>query len=556
MRGVLAQVGQACTVATVLALSALLTGASAQSTRTVGTASISGRIVSADTGRPLKQARVTLSGSALPSRVTTHTDQFGRYVFSGLPRGQYAVFGTKRSFVAAAHGQGRVRGIGTPVSVADGQDLTGIDVVLRRGGAIGGRVTDWDGDEVVDARVHAMRVQWSATGIRLVQGATATTDDRGTFRVFGLEPGTYCVLASVVPDGGRIEPDGVYAGENDPTSTGPTFHLSAASAASADRVVVGVAEEILDVNVVLQPAAYGRLTGQVVGPQGAGAAGAMVHFFGAEEESWGMPLFSLGTRNDGSFSSDRVAAGAYTVFAHVRGSPAAYGRSRVVVSPQATERVRLTTSPGQLITGTLAADPGVMTPGPMTRLGLVPLGPVPPGAGLMARFDDKGNFAIENVAPGRYLIEVTGLPRPFVLKSVLAGIDDISDSPLDVGPGTPVPELSVVGTDRGSELSGIVVDVNSNPLRDVVVLAFASDVVTWRQGGRRAVRALSDTKGHFLIRGLPAGEYFVAALWDIDDGEWYDLAVLQRVRRWATRISIAEGAQVNRDLKAQSVTTR
>jgi len=139
---------------------------------------------------------------------------------------------------------------------------------------------------------------------------------------------------------------------------------------------------------------------------------------------------------------------------------------------------------------------------------------------------------------------------------VLAGLDDVSDSPLDVNPGTPVPELSVVGTDRGSELGGRVLDADGNPVRDVSVLAFATDVTTWRQGGRRVVRALSDTKGNFLIRGLRAGEYFIAAIWDIEDGEWYDPAVLQRVRRWAARASIAEGAQVKRDLNAGSVNMR
>lgn len=175
----------------------------------------------------------------------------------------------------------------------------------------------------------------------------------------------------------------------------------------------------------------------------------------------------------------------------------------------------------------------------------------------MARIDGAGRFVVNDVAPGRYLVEVTGLPRPYVLKAVFAGPDDVSDTPLDVGRSQPVPELMVIGTLRGSELSGRVVDEAGNSVRDGTVLAFGPDVTTWRQGGRRAVRALSDTKGTFVVRGLPAGEYLVAAVVDIEDGRWYDPAVLERVRRWATRTTIAEGGKVmTGDLAARSLGRR
>lgn len=358
-----------------MVLSAVLTGAQPQSPQSSGTASIGGRVVAADTGKPLKQARVTLSGGELASRVTTHTDRSGRYVFSNLPRGQYTVAAVKRGYVGATHGQRGVRSIGTPITVGDGQDLANIDVALPRGGAIGGRVTDWDGDDVVDARVHAMRVHWTAGGLRLIQAATATTDDRGVFRLYGLDAGSYCVVASVVPDGGRVEPEGTYRAEVDVTSFGPTFHSSSASAAGADRVVVGVSEEVLGIDVMLQPATHGRVSGQVVDPRGGRASGAIAHFFGGDAEAWGMPLFSLVAREDGTFSSDRVAAGTYTAFAHIRGEQAAFGRSRVVVSPGQTQHVKLTTSPALTIAGTLVTDTGVLEPSSMTRIALVPLGP-------------------------------------------------------------------------------------------------------------------------------------------------------------------------------------
>lgn len=527
-----------------------------QSDRASGSASIAGRVLAGDTGKALKQARVTLSGGATTSRLTTHTDRSGHYVFSNLARGQYTVGAAKRGYVGATHGQGRLRGIGTPVVVSDGQDQANIDIILPRGGAIGGRVADWDGDDVVDARVHAMRVHWTAGGMRLAQAATATTDDRGHFRLYGLDEGSYCVVASVVPDGGRVESEGTYRDDVDVTSFGPTFYPQATSVADAERVMVGVSEEVLGIDIVLQAAAYGRVAGQVVVPRGGRASGAIVHFFGGDDATWGMPLFSLIARDDGTFSSDRVAAGTYTAFAHVRGPQVAFGRSRVTVSAGQIQSVRLTTSPALSVAGRLATDAGALDPTSMTRVALVPIGPLPPGAGVMARIEADGSFAVNDVAPGRYLVEVTGLPRPYVLKAVFAGSDDVSDTPLDLGRNQPAPFLRVVGTSRGSEVDGRVVEQAGQVVRDATVLAFGEDVTTWRQGGRRAVRALSDTKGGFMIRGLPAGQYYLAAVVDIEDGQWHDPAVLERVRRWATRITVVEGGKVTRDLAPRGLGAR
>jgi hypothetical protein len=171
----------------------------------------------------------------------------------------------------------------------------------------------------------------------------------------------------------------------------------------------------------------------------------------------------------------------------------------------------------------------------------------------MAQIQSDGSFAVNEVAPGEYLVEVTGLPRPYVLKSLFAGAEDVSDAPLEVGRGLPALDLRIIATARGSELTGRVLDEAGNPVRDCTVLAIGKSVLTWRQGGRRAVRALSDTKGEFVIRGLPTGEYYITALTDIEDGQWHDPAVLERVKRSAIRTTIADGGKVTRDLAARSL---
>src|SRR5262245_23056626 len=63
-----------------------------------GTAAISGRVVTADTGRPVKRARVSASGQGRGLR-TALTDDQGRYQLTGLSAGTYQVSASKAGFV-------------------------------------------------------------------------------------------------------------------------------------------------------------------------------------------------------------------------------------------------------------------------------------------------------------------------------------------------------------------------------------------------------------------------------------------------------------------------
>jgi hypothetical protein len=60
--------------------------------------------------------------------------------------------------------------------------------------------------------------------------------------------------------------------------------------------------------------------------------------------------------------------------------------------------------------------------------------------------------------------------------------------------------------------------------------------------------------GEFVIGGLPSGEYFVAAAARIEEDEWQHPAVLDALRRRATRVSILERQQATVAIEAVAVT--
>jgi uncharacterized GH25 family protein len=155
---------------------------------------ITGRVVAADTGRPLKRARVVAGGGGRPHAAST--DEQGRYRITGLAAGSYTIAVTKAGFVDGAYGQRRISGSGVPVDLTDGQQAANIDVRLSRGGVVTGHVLDEEGEPLARAMVTVMRQQYVRGQKQLTSAGADQSDDRGQYRIFGLPPGDYFVSAS------------------------------------------------------------------------------------------------------------------------------------------------------------------------------------------------------------------------------------------------------------------------------------------------------------------------------------------------------------------------
>src|SRR5213593_4615209 len=68
---------------------------------------IAGRVVAADTGKPLARARVLVSAPGLSKGRGQLTDDRGLFEFSGLPAGRYTLRVSKPGFVPISYGQRR-----------------------------------------------------------------------------------------------------------------------------------------------------------------------------------------------------------------------------------------------------------------------------------------------------------------------------------------------------------------------------------------------------------------------------------------------------------------
>ena len=147
--------------------------------------------------RPAGQARARFRFGARnsPGGRGVLTDDTGLFQLVELPAGRYTLSVSKSGFVSLSYGQRRPLQAGTPLQLADGQEIKDIEFRLPRGSVIAGHVYDETGDPMPGVMVRVLRYQYQQGDRRLVPAGTAQTDDQGQYRVWGLMPGDYYVDA-------------------------------------------------------------------------------------------------------------------------------------------------------------------------------------------------------------------------------------------------------------------------------------------------------------------------------------------------------------------------
>jgi len=191
------------------------TPASAASTSAI----LFGQVVDADTGDPIEDATVTLTGRPVPARKrstppaaggslfdlmavlgneggteTAASAGNGRFVFRGLPVAYYSVRATAAGYVDTAFGLRGPAG-SAPVEIREGQSSARVTLRLLKQAVVTGVVLDEGGEPVIGANVRAFRRSISRLGRPSFERVDrATTDDRGMYRLAGLAPGEYLMF--------------------------------------------------------------------------------------------------------------------------------------------------------------------------------------------------------------------------------------------------------------------------------------------------------------------------------------------------------------------------
>jgi len=148
---------------------------------------VKGTILENATGYPLARATVTLRPVSDPGKPRTQiSGRLGQFEFF-VPEGLYLLSAVRESYYPAAYGQRRPEGAGAPIQVGKDTDFF-TELRLRHLGAISGRVLDENRVGLPEVPVIAYRARQP---LRIA--ASGKTDERGFFRLYGLETGRYWV---------------------------------------------------------------------------------------------------------------------------------------------------------------------------------------------------------------------------------------------------------------------------------------------------------------------------------------------------------------------------
>jgi hypothetical protein len=211
----------------------------------LNSAILRGYAVENSTGKGL--ARTLVAIQPLPgtsgATLSVRTNSYGAFEFLNLPAGAYLVNASRRGFAPVHYGQKRWNAPGKAIALTQDQDLS-ISLRLPRYGSISGYVIDENDVGIPEYEVVAYR---NSRPPRLV--AKFPTDDRGWFRIWGLEPGSYLVRSAA-----KTYEDESYL---------PTFSRESLTVDGAGLVQVTLDQDSPDVHVRPIPGRLMTISGSV-----------------------------------------------------------------------------------------------------------------------------------------------------------------------------------------------------------------------------------------------------------------------------------------------------
>jgi protocatechuate 3,4-dioxygenase beta subunit len=510
------------------------------------TAAISGTVTRADTHLPLKNAQVIVMGrpeSAPESdgddagthtyRATANTDEKGHFEFADLAPGIYSVRAMHTGMVLK--GAEQLNGVLVYLQAGEPQNLI---LMMLPGGAITGRVLNEEGEPMQNVSVAALRYVYTIAGRHLTEAKKATSDDKGEYRLFGLKPGSYLLLADTAPNFENGDVTGITIGTSRPAGAAkkeqkvyaPTYYQNEGSPDRAAPIVLKPGDETRADFTLVRVSAH-HISGKISGitppksddkPDEAGC------FVMANRQGSQFPVAFARVGKNSSFDIGPVAPGKYTISATQQSSDhAVSGSKEVVVNAADVTGITIALAGGsRQIKGVVRAESDTKIDYSKLLVVLVPAGDSEDSSESMdivglfqsgsatSEVGKDGSFKLD-ISPSTKLYQLvlsargTGLEDWFTSK-VVAGGKDVLMSGFKITESEPR-TLEVVVSDKGAAIEGTALNAEKKPFPNAEVIAVPSDPKL-RKHFELIQKTTADQEGRFKLRGVRPGEYIAMAL--------------------------------------------
>jgi 5-hydroxyisourate hydrolase-like protein (transthyretin family) len=521
-------------------------------TTSQATGSISGAVVDAVTGQPIKAASVW-ARSFGPGQgrhfTTASTDGEGHFVLTGLASGRYSVSATREDYV----GQRRGGGAGSKMlTVAPDQHIDGVILQLTPGAVVSGHVKDAAGKALSGASVEILQYFYDG-GQKQLHGvrAPATTNPDGEYRVSGLSPGRYYLRASTVAKEVGKEP----AKDSVKEAYAPAYYPGSSDLVRAVELVVLPGADVSGIDLTLTSVRTVEVSGNaVIAGNSIPAAKAEVTLVDAD----GNPSSTRESAADGkgNFVVHNVLPGSYVVLAQIEPqtnkTKTLFGSKPIEVGKTNVSKVEIAVGPGINMSGHVHVE-DQSDDQPKVDLSRINVELEPQGASsvtaLMPSVENAtvgadGSFAFADVPEGTYVLNFSSLPSGYYVKSNGAG--GSLESEITIGHSQSLPSLEFTLSSKVAHLEG---DVSSSDQP-----AIGAAVVLVPEGGRARTgfyrRSMTDQSGRFSIKGIVPGDYKIFAFEDLERGGSLNPDFLQPFEDRSHTVHLQEGGDLNVRLEA------
>lgn len=377
------------------------------------------------------------------------------------------------------------------------------------------------------------------------------SDDRGHYRIIGVPPGSYLVAAAPTNDLVTKIGDGYIR----------SYYPGTTEAQLANFVIVDPGTELRGIDVVLRPVPTATVSGLVLAPGGKPFAGGVSLTTSARSGVAALDSRATATDAAGRFVLRSVPPGDYVLKANGVGS-AQFAMQYVTVTDGDPAPVTLQATEGTTVEGRILLDvtPGTNPAGLELTYASTDFDQDPSvhRTSFVREFGPDGSwdgtFRVSGIfGPSRLtLARMPGCDSCY-LKSADVNATNAAQNPFDFGlNGGIIRGVEVVVSDGGATIEGRIADASD-------ALAAAAMVATpaWegnRYAGSPYVKiGFPLENGRFEVKGLPPGDYIVAAINGDDRGaaslepDDPDLAALLASR--GTRVTVFERERASVNLR-------
>ena len=477
------------------------------------TNSVSGRVTMHGKPAPGIIVGVRSADFSQPSQpmLKSTTDQEGNYQVINIPPGNYQVSPVAPALVSPD----RIipRGVSKTLILSEGEDVKDIDFSLVRGAVITGKVTDADGQPVVEERLTLSpenQSEQSGRGFPNLAGAFMT-DDRGVYRIYGLPAGRYKISVGVSE---QVPFTPVRFGR---ITYQRTFYPDAIDPADAKVIELAEGSEATNIDITVGRNLPGfSVSGKIVnGETDAPVAGVRFSLRRViNERDAGPPMgLFIASNQLGEFRMENITPGKYAVFvsSQERSELRAETVFFEVIDHDVTGLV-VKTIPGFSIAGNVVLE-GNHDKSVWARLtelrvrAFVRSEPPDFGSSHESAVFADGSFRIGGLAPGTANLSVSGVdrrsPRGFSIQRVERdGV--VQQRGIEIRSGENVGGVKIVLSYGTGSIRGEVKLLNGPlaPGGNIGVWLTKPSDPQWRFRHHSV-----DARGHFVIEGVPAGEY-------------------------------------------------